>query len=92
MDSNKPRHGMLLEFSKSRFFTLGDSSGCFFSNLHKNSNLIFYLGQLNRMNFANVSKNRRQRTPNAASLARQQKCLQKNANTVVFFGNDAFTS
>lgn len=52
----------------------------------------FYLGPLNRTHFVNVSKfDASQGTPNEAYSVRQQKCLQKNANMVVW-GNDVLTS
>jgi hypothetical protein len=71
MDSNKPRSGHAIRIQQKHSFShLIILQDAFFSNLHKIFKSHFYLGQLNRMHFANISKNLTQRTPNEVYLAR----------------------
>jgi len=78
---------MLLWSCKSNLFQLMNLQDYLFSNLHKNFKFHFYLGQLSREHFINVSKpHSTQGLPNEAQPDNKNIC-KKNVNTVVW-GNE----
>lgn len=80
----------LLWYCKSNLFQLMNLQDYLFSNLRKNFKFHFYLGQLSREHFICIRTGSDPRIAKWSS-ARQQKCMQKNVNTVVL-GNETPTS